>query len=43
MPTTIEEPENVKSIETFESIRSCHLHLDDWSLIFLPLKTLLLT
>ena len=42
MPTTIEEPENVKSIETFESIRSCHLHLDDWSLIVTALENLVI-
>ena len=41
-PTSIEEPENVKPIDTFESIRSCHLHLDDWSLIVTALENLVI-
>ena len=41
-PTFIEEPENVKQIESFESIRSCHLHLDDWSLIVTALENLVI-
>ena len=41
-PTSIEEPENVKQIESFESVRSCHLHLDDWSLIFTALENLVI-
>lgn len=42
MPSLIEDPENVKPIETFESIRSCHLHLDDWSLIVTALENLVI-
>ena len=38
----IEEPENVKSIDTFKSIRSCHLHLDDWALIVTALENLVI-
>ena len=38
----LEEPENVKPIDTFQSIRSCHLHLDDWSLIVTALENLVI-
>ena len=41
-PTSVEEPENVKNIDTFQSIRSCHLHLDDWSLIVTALENLVI-
>ena len=41
-PNPVEEPENVKPIDTFESIRSCHLHLDDWSLIVTALENLVI-
>ena len=41
-PNPLEEPENVKPIDTFESIRSCHLHLDDWSLIVTALENLVI-
>ena len=40
--TPIEDPENVKNIDTFKSIRSCHLHLDDWSLIVTALENLVI-
>ena len=38
----VEEHENVKPIDSFESIRSCHLHLDDWSLIVTALENLVI-
>ena len=38
----VEEPEDVKPIDSFESIRSCHLHLDDWSLIVTALENLVI-
>ena len=41
-PNPVEDPENVKPIDTFESIRSCHLHLDDWSLIVTALENLVI-
>ncbi len=41
-PTPIEDPENVKPIDTFQSVRSCHLHLDDWSLIVTALENLVI-
>ena len=41
-PTPIEEPENVKQIETFNLIRSGHLHLSDWSLIVTALENLVI-
>ena len=41
-PPPLEDPENVKSIDTFKSIRSCHLHLDDWSLIVTALENLVI-
>ena len=37
-----EEQTNVPSIDTFKSIRSCHLHLDDWSLIVTALENLVI-
>ena len=40
--TPLEDPENVKPIDTFKSIRSCHLHLDDWSLIVTALENLVI-
>ena len=39
-PNPVEEPENVKQIETFNLIRSGHLHLDDWALIVTALENL---
>lgn len=39
---TIEEPENVKQIETFNLVRSGHLHLDDWALICTALENLVI-
>ena len=41
-PTPIEEPENVKQIETFNLVRSGHLHLSDWSLIVTALENLVI-
>ena len=41
-PNPLEEPENVQPIDTFKSIRSCHLHLDDWSLIVTALENLVI-
>ena len=41
-PTPIEEPENVTQIETFNLIRSGHLHLSDWSLIVTALENLVI-
>ena len=41
-PTDVEEPENVRNIDSFKSIRSCHLHLDDWSLIVTALENLVI-
>ena len=38
----IEEPENVKQIETFNLVRSGHLHLDDWALICTALENLVI-
>ena len=38
----IEEPENVKQIESFNLIRSGHLHLSDWSLIVTALENLVI-
>ena len=37
-----EELNNVKQIETFNLIRSGHLHLDDWSLIVTALENLVI-
>ena len=39
---TQEEQTNVTPIDAFESIRSCHLHLDDWSLIVTALENLVI-
>ena len=41
--TKHEDPEDVKQINTFNLVRCGHLHMDDWALLVLPLKTLLLT
>ena len=41
-PNPVEEPENVKQIETFNLIRSGHLHLDDWALIVTALENLVI-
>ena len=41
-PNPIEEPENVKQIETFNLIRSGHLHTDDWNLVVLALESLVI-
>lgn len=41
-PNPIEEPENVKQIETFNLVRSGHLHLSDWSLIVTALENLVI-
>ena len=38
----VEDPENVKQIETFNLIRSGHLHLDDWALIVTALENLVI-
>ena len=38
----VEEPENVKQIESFNLIRSGHLHLSDWSLIVTALENLVI-
>ena len=38
----LEEPENVKQIESFNLIRSGHLHLDDWALIVTALENLVI-
>ena len=37
-----EELNNVKQIETFNLIRSGHLHLDDWALIVTALENLVI-
>ena len=43
MPTTtLEEPENVKQIETFNLVRSGHLHMDDWALVCTALENLVI-
>ena len=41
-PNPVEEPENVKEIESFNLIRSGHLHLDDWALIVTALENLVI-
>ena len=41
-PRDVEEPENVKQIESFNLIRSGHLHLDDWALIVTALENLVI-
>ena len=38
----VEEPENVKQIETFNMIRTGHLHLDDWALLCTALENLVI-
>ena len=38
----LEDPENVKQIESFNLIRSGHLHLDDWALIVTALENLVI-
>ena len=42
LSTPVEEPENVKTIESFNLIRSGHLHLDDWALIVTALENLVI-
>ena len=37
-----EELNNVKQIETFNLIRTGHLHLDDWALIVTALENLVI-
>lgn len=37
-----EDPEDVKQIETFNLIRTGHLHLDDWALIVASLENLVI-
>ena len=39
---TIEEPENVPQIESFNLVRAGHLHLDDWALIVTALENLVI-
>ena len=41
-PAPVEEPENVKSIQSFNLIRSGHLHMADWSLIVTALENLVI-
>ena len=36
----VEEPEDVKQIETFNLVRTGHLHMDDWALICTALENL---
>ena len=38
----IEDPEDVKQIETFNLIRSGHPHTDDWNLVVLALESLVI-
>ena len=38
--TKHEDPEDVKQIETFNLVRSGHLHLDDWALVCTALENL---
>ena len=38
----LEDPEDVKQIETFNLIRTGHLHLSDWSLIVTALENLVI-
>ena len=38
----LEDPENVKQIETFNLVRSGHLHLDDWALVCTALENLVI-
>lgn len=40
--TPVEEPENVKNIQSFNLIRSGHLHMADWSLIVTALENLVI-
>ena len=40
--TQHEDPEDVKQIETFNLVRSGHLHLSDWSLIVTALENLVI-
>ena len=37
-----EDPEDVKQIETFNLVRSGHLHMDDWALIVTALENLVI-
>ena len=38
----VEDPEDVKQIETFNLVRTGHLHLSDWSLIVTALENLVI-
>ena len=38
----LEDPENVKQIETFNLVRSAHLHMDDWALVCTALENLVI-
>lgn len=38
----VEEPEDFKQIESFNLIRSGHLHTDDWNLVCLALESLVI-
>ena len=40
--TKHEDPEDVKQIETFNLVRSGHLHLDDWALVCTALENLVI-
>ena len=40
--TQHEDPEDVKQIETFNLVRSGHLHLDDWALVCTALESLVI-
>ena len=40
--TQHEDPEDVKQIETFNLVRSGHLHLDDWALVCTALENLVI-
>ena len=39
----VEDPEDVKQIETFNLVRTGHLHLDDWSLVCTALEHLVIS
>ena len=40
--TKHEDPEDVKQIETFNLVRSGHLHMDDWALVCTALENLVI-
>ena len=42
-PTPTEEPENVRNIQSFNLIRTGHLHMADWSLINTALENLVIS